>query len=92
MPWYWIAFLALIVALLGLDLGVLNRRAHVPSTREALAWSALWVSVGLSFSGVVYLLYEKGLVGTFGGTLSYTGTEALLISYSNHTKILPYNP
>lgn len=78
MPWYWIAFLGLIVALLALDLGVLNRKAHVPSTREALGWSALWISVGLSFSGVVFLLYEKGLIGTFGGTLSYTGMEALL--------------
>jgi tellurite resistance protein TerC len=78
MPWYWIAFLGLIVALLALDLGVLNRKAHVPTTREALGWSALWISVGVAFSGVVYLLYEKGLVGTFGGTLPYTGTEALL--------------
>jgi tellurite resistance protein TerC len=78
MPWYWIAFLALIVALLALDLGVLNRKAHVPSTREALGWSALWITVGLSFSGIVYLLYHNGLVGTFGGTLPYTGTEAVL--------------
>src|SRR5687768_11476310 len=78
MPWYWIAFLALIVSLLALDLGVLNRKAHVPTTREALGWSALWVSVGLAFSGVVFLLYQNGLVGSFGGTLAYTGTEAML--------------
>jgi tellurite resistance protein TerC len=78
MPWYWIAFLALIIALLALDLGVLNRKAHVPSTREALGWSALWISVGVAFSGVVFLLYDKGLIGTFGGTLPYTGMEALL--------------
>jgi tellurite resistance protein TerC len=78
MPWYWIAFLALIIALLALDLGVLNRRAHAPSTREALGWSALWISVGLSFSGAVYLLYEHKLMGTFSGTVNYTGTEAAL--------------
>jgi tellurite resistance protein TerC len=78
MPWYWIAFLALIIALLALDLGVLNRKAHVPSTREALGWSALWVSVGVAFSGVVFLLYHHGLVGSFGGTLAYTGMEAML--------------
>lgn len=78
MPWYWIAFLALIIALLALDLGVLNRKAHVPSTREALGWSALWISVGVAFSGVVFLLYERGLVGSFGGTLPYSGIEALL--------------
>jgi tellurite resistance protein TerC len=78
MPWYWIAFLALIVALLALDLGVLNRKAHAPSTREALGWSALWVSVGVSFAGAVYLLYEHKLMGDFAGTVSYTGTEAAL--------------
>lgn len=78
MPWYWIAFLALIIALLALDLGVLNRRAHTPSTREALGWSALWISVGLAFSGAVYLLYEHKLMGSFSGTVSYTGWEAAL--------------
>jgi tellurite resistance protein TerC len=78
MPWYWIAFLALIIALLALDLGVLNRRAHAPSTREALGWSALWIAVGLSFSGAVYVLYEHKLMGTFSGTVNYTGLEATL--------------
>jgi tellurite resistance protein TerC len=76
MPWYWIAFLALIVALLALDLGVLNRKAHVPTTREALGWSALWVSIGLSFSGVVYLLYEHKLMGTFAGAAEMSGSVA----------------
>jgi tellurite resistance protein TerC len=78
MHWYWIAFLALIVALLALDLGVLNRRAHAPTMREALGWSAMWVSVGLAFSGVVYALYEHHLLGDFEGTIAYTGWEAAL--------------
>ena len=78
MPWYWIAFLALIVTLLALDLGVLNRRAHAPSTREALGWSGMWISIGLAFSGAVYVLYEHKLMGTFSGTVNYTGLEAAL--------------
>jgi tellurite resistance protein TerC len=78
MPWYWIAFLLLIVTLLALDLGVLNRRAHAPSMREALGWSALWISVGLSFSGAVFALYHFDLLGDFKGTIDYTGWEATL--------------
>jgi tellurite resistance protein TerC len=78
MHWYWIAFLALIVALLALDLGVLNRRAHAPSMREALGWSALWISIGLSFSGAVFALYHYDLLGGFKGTIDYSGLEAVL--------------
>jgi tellurite resistance protein TerC len=78
MPWYWIAFLLLIVTLLALDLGVLNRRAHAPTMREALGWSALWISVGLSFSGAVFALYHFDLLGDFKGTIDYTGWEAAL--------------
>jgi tellurite resistance protein TerC len=78
MPWYWIAFLLLIVFLLALDLGVLNRRAHAPGMREALGWSALWISVGLSFSGAVFALYHFDLLGDFKGTIDYSGWEATL--------------
>ena len=78
MPWYWIAFLLLIVALLALDLGVLNRRAHAPTMREALGWSAMWISVGLSFSGAVFALYHFELLGDFKGTIDYRGWEAAL--------------
>ena len=78
MPWYWIAFLALIVALLALDLGVLNRRAHAPTMREALGWSAMWVSIGLAFSGVVFCLYEFKLLGDVKGAIPYSGIDAML--------------
>ena len=38
--WWWIAFNAMVLALLALDLGVFNRKAHAVSVREALGWSA----------------------------------------------------
>ena len=38
--WFYAAFLALVLVLLSLDLGVFHRRAHVVSFRESLAWSA----------------------------------------------------
>jgi tellurite resistance protein TerC len=79
MQWYWLAFIALVLALLAIDLGLLNRRAHRPSVREALGWSALWISLGLLFSGGVYALYEHKLYGTASGsTIPYSGEEAVL--------------
>lgn len=46
---WWVAFNTLVLVLLALDLGVFNRKAHVVSVREALGWSALWVSLAVGF-------------------------------------------
>jgi tellurite resistance protein TerC len=53
--WEWAGFLGLVLALLALDLGVLNRKAHVVRPREALGWSALWVALALAFAGYVWM-------------------------------------
>ena len=58
MMWIWIAFIAFVLLMLALDLGVFHRKAHVVSVKEALAWSAVWLSMGLSFSVFVYFAYE----------------------------------
>lgn len=59
----WVGFIVLILGLLALDLGVFNRKAHVPTVAEALAWSAFWISLALAFNGVVFFLYENNLIG-----------------------------
>ncbi|MBA3918195.1 MAG: hypothetical protein C0516_06390 [Gemmatimonas sp.] len=46
---WWIGFNALVLFLLALDLGIFNRKAHTVSVREALGWSALWVSLAIAF-------------------------------------------
>jgi len=56
----WVAFLAFVVAMLALDLLVLHRRAHEVSLREAGAWSAVWISVGLGFGGVLWAWADLG--------------------------------
>jgi tellurite resistance protein TerC len=79
MIWFWIAFLCLVLVLLALDLGVLNRRAHTPSVREALSWSVGWISLGVLFSLGVYFIYEQKLYGDLdAGTIAYTGRDATL--------------
>ncbi len=50
---WWVGFGAVVALLLALDLLVLQRRSGPETTRRALLWSALWVTMGLSFSFVV---------------------------------------
>jgi len=50
----WIAFLALILFLLALDLGVFNRKAHVIEFKEAMWWTIIWIVVALVFNVWVY--------------------------------------
>ena len=63
MEWLYVGFVAFILALLILDLGVFHRTAHVVSMREALTWSGIWISLGLAFAGFIYLGYEHHWLG-----------------------------
>jgi tellurite resistance protein TerC len=60
----WIGFFVFVALLLFLDLFVLNKRDHVPRTREALAWTAMWTTIGLGFSGFIYVAYQNGWVAS----------------------------
>ncbi len=63
MALFWLGFFALVALLLALDLGVLHRKATVPTMRSAIAWTGAWVALGLAFSGIVYLIYENNWQG-----------------------------
>lgn len=75
----WVVFIAFILLLLALDLGVFHKDLHVPTTREALRWTALWASVGISFSLVVAYLYNNHL-----GDRDMAGGEAALLYLSGY--------
>ncbi len=77
--WIWIGFIALILCLMGLDLFVLNRKAHEIRTREALAWTVMFIILALGFNVVVYFMYDRHWLGVgehVGQTLS--GKDAAL--------------
>jgi tellurite resistance protein TerC len=63
MIWIWTGFVLFVLLLLALDLGVFHRKAHVVSVREALGWSAVWVTLGLGFAVFVYFGYEHQWMG-----------------------------
>jgi tellurite resistance protein TerC len=52
-PMLWAAFVAAVLAMLALDLGVFHRRAHAVSMREALIWSAVWIALSLAFNAFI---------------------------------------
>lgn len=58
----WILFIALIFLILALDLGVFNKNPHVISTKEASKWTAIWFTLSMLFSGVVYWLYTTDYI------------------------------
>jgi tellurite resistance protein TerC len=59
----WIGFIALVLLLLALDLGVFNRRPHSVSTGQALRSTVAWVTLALCFNVCVYFMYEHELFG-----------------------------
>lgn len=50
----WLAFGAFVIGMLALDLGVFHRDSHVIGMKEAIAWSAVWITLALAFNGIVY--------------------------------------
>lgn len=52
--WLYAAFVAFILAMLAVDLGVFQRNAHAVSMKEAAVWSGVWIGLSFIFAGVVY--------------------------------------
>ena len=49
-----IGFSVCIIIMILLDLGVFNKKSHEVSSKEALTWSMVWISLAMIFSGVIY--------------------------------------
>jgi tellurite resistance protein TerC len=52
--YFWILFNLFAVGMLVLDLLVFHRGGRVVRSREALAWSGLWIGLAAAFAGVVF--------------------------------------
>jgi len=79
MLFVWAGFFVLILILLAIDLGVVNKKSHAITIREAIRASIVWISIGIAFSGVVYLVYHFhwGDLGVGGdNALPIDGIEA----------------
>ncbi|MGN7291364.1 TerC family protein [Rhizobium sp. SAFR-030] len=52
--WMWLTFIAIVVALLALDLGVLHKNSKEIGIRESLLMSGFYMSLGVLFSAFVW--------------------------------------
>ena len=52
--WMWLGFLAIVGVLLAFDLGILHRKHREIGVRESLVLSAVYISLGVSFGGLVW--------------------------------------
>jgi tellurite resistance protein TerC len=52
--WMWLLFLTLVIGLLAFDLGVLHKDDHEIGVAESLRMSAMYIVLGLSFSGFIW--------------------------------------
>ena len=59
--WMWLAFIGIVITLLVLDLGVLNKGDHEIGVAQSLRLSALYISLGVAFSGFIWWQIEPGL-------------------------------
>ena len=57
--WIWFTFIAAVGVLLAFDLGVVNRKDHEIGVKESLILSAFYIIIGLSFSAIVWVLYNN---------------------------------
>jgi tellurite resistance protein TerC len=65
-PWtFYAAFIAFVLAMLALDLGVFHRKAHDVRPREAAIWTTVWVSLALAFAGGLAVVYDGHVALTF---------------------------
>lgn len=58
-PLAWILFNIFVLLMLAIDLGVFNRKEHEVHIKEALVWSAVWISLALLFNLGLYFMSGK---------------------------------
>lgn len=55
----WSAFNLFVLGMLALDLGVFHKKSHEVTVREALIWTAVWMSLAMVFNLFVYFYFGK---------------------------------
>lgn len=71
--WVWILFFATVLTALFVDIGIVNRKSHIPTRKETIAWSIVWVSLALAFNIFIYFQ-----VGSHTADWNIAATQAKL--------------
>lgn len=71
--WFWTGFVGVVFVFLLLDLGVFHRNAHEVRMREALTWTAVWISLSLFFAIGILFFWDRMQIGS-----EYSNSEAAM--------------
>jgi tellurite resistance protein TerC len=63
--WFWVGFIAFVLAMLALDLGVFQRKPHEVRPKEAGVWVAIWVALALAFAAGLHFWAGPEVALTF---------------------------
>ncbi len=61
--WMWLLFIAVVITLLVFDLGVLHKDDHEIGVAESLKLSAMYIALGVGFSGFVWWSFNLQIAG-----------------------------
>ena len=73
-----------IVAVLVLDMLVIDKKAHVVSLKEAGIWTAVWITLALAFSA--FLWFHGDMIH---GIQNFADLQAVVTKYATHLQLNP---
>lgn len=79
-----VGFVIFIVAILVLDMLVIDRKAHVVSIKEAGSWTAVWIILALAFA--VFIYFHGDMVH---GIENFDDLKLIASRYASHLKLDP---
>lgn len=79
---FYAGFLAFVLVMLAIDLGIFNRKEHVVSFKEATIWSAIWVALTLVFAGGFYQYTSTGFGSDVAKSLTLEFLTGYVLEYS----------
>jgi tellurite resistance protein TerC len=50
----WIGFIVFVLAMLAIDLGIFHRESHEVKMKEAIGWSAIWITLAFAFNAIIW--------------------------------------
>src|SRR5215203_1119677 len=74
--WFYGLFLAFVLVMLALDLGVFNKKAHVVSFKEASIWSVVWAALEFLTGYVIEYSLSIDNIFVFVLVFAYFGIPA----------------
>jgi tellurite resistance protein TerC len=74
--WVWLTFVAIVITILAIDLGLLHGEAHEPTLKESTLLAGACMTLGVSFSAVVWWLYYNGVATSLDDDIANAASDS----------------